>query len=70
MGKWLQFQSLWDLEAEYTFNHLQDSLANWQQLRVLTDIKKAWLTFNMSGTRKSFRVCVVDYEQMQARVDV
>lgn len=68
MGKWLQFQSLCDLEVEYAFNHLQDSLANRQQL--LTDIKKAWSTFNTSGTRKSFRVCVVDYEQMQARVDV
>ena len=50
------------------FNRLQDSLANWQQL--LMEIKKAWSTFNMSDTRKSFRVCVVDYEQMQARVNV
>ncbi|KAF8991378.1 dynein heavy chain, N-terminal region 1-domain-containing protein [Cyathus striatus] len=35
VAKWLQFQSLWDLEAEY----------------------------------KSFGVCVIDYEQVQARVN-
>lgn len=54
VGKWFQFQSLWDLEMEYIFNRLGDSLAHWQQL--LTKIKKA-------------RVCVIDYEQVQARVN-
>ncbi len=67
VGKWLQFQSLWDLEAEYVFNRLGDSLANWQQL--LTEIKKTRSTFDTSETDKSFGVCVVDYEQVQARVN-
>ncbi|KAH9487400.1 Dynein heavy chain, cytoplasmic [Psilocybe cubensis] len=67
VGKWLQFQSLWDLEAEYVFNRLGDSLANWQQL--LTEIKKARTTFDTSETQKSFGVCVIDYEQVQARVN-
>ncbi|KZT24393.1 hypothetical protein NEOLEDRAFT_1094681 [Neolentinus lepideus HHB14362 ss-1] len=67
VGKWLQFQSLWDLEAEYVFNRLGDSLANWQQL--LTEIKKARSTFDTSDTQKSFGVCVIDYEQVQARVN-
>lgn len=65
VGKWLQFQSLWDLETEYVFNRLGDSLANWQQL--LTEIKKARATFDTSDTQKSFGVCVIDYEQVQAR---
>ena len=67
VGKWLQFQSLWDLEAEYVFNRLGDSLALWQQL--LTEIKKARSTFDTSETRKSFGVCVIDYEQVQSRVN-
>ncbi|KAL0062365.1 dynein heavy chain [Marasmius tenuissimus] len=67
VSKWLQFQSLWDLEAEYVFNRLGDSLAHWQQL--LTEIKKTRSTFDTSETQKSFGVCVVDYEQVQARVN-
>jgi hypothetical protein len=67
VGKWLQFQSLWDLEAEYVFNRLGDSSANWQQL--LTEIKKARSTFDTSDTQKSFGVCVIDYEQVQAKVN-
>lgn len=67
VAKWLQFQSLWDLEAEYVFSRLGDSLANWQQL--LTEIKKARSTFDTSETQRSFGVCVIDYEQVQARVN-
>ncbi|KAI0055925.1 cytoplasmic dynein heavy chain 1 [Artomyces pyxidatus] len=67
VGKWLQFQSLWDLEAEYVFNRLGDSLAHWQQL--LTEIKKARSTFDTTETQKAFGVCVIDYEQVQSRVN-
>jgi hypothetical protein len=67
VGKWLQFQSLWDLKAEYVFNRLGEDLAHWQQL--LTEIKKARSTFDTSETQKSFGVCVIDYEQVQARVN-
>ncbi|OCH94192.1 dynein heavy chain [Obba rivulosa] len=67
VAKWLQFQSLWDLEAESVFNRLGDSLALWQQL--LTEIKKARSTFDTSETQKSFGVCVIDYEQVQSRVN-
>ncbi|CAK5269877.1 unnamed protein product [Mycena citricolor] len=67
VGKWLQFQSLWDLEADYVFNRLGDSLGHWQQL--LTEIKKTRSTFDTSETQKSFGVCIVDYEQVQAKVN-
>ncbi|KAI0932819.1 hypothetical protein AcW1_000166 [Taiwanofungus camphoratus] len=67
VAKWLQFQSLWDLETEYVFSRLGDSLAHWQQL--LTEIKKARTTFDTSETQKAFGVCVIDYEQVQARVN-
>ena len=49
------------------FNLLGDSLGNWQQL--LTEIKKARSMFDTSDTQKSFGVCVVDYEQVQAGVN-
>jgi hypothetical protein len=64
VGKWLQFQSLWDLEV---FNRLGEDLAHWQQL--LTEIKKARLTFDTSESQRSFGVRVIDYEQVQARVN-
>lgn len=67
VAKWLQFQSLWDLEPDYVFARLGDSLAAWQQL--LTEIKKARSTFDTSETQRNFGACVVDYEQVQARVN-
>jgi hypothetical protein len=67
VAKWLQFQSLWDLEAEYVFARLGDSLAHWQQL--LTEIKKARATFDTSETQRNFGVCIIEYEQVQARVN-
>lgn len=68
VNKWLQFQSLWDLEAEHVFGRLGDSLALWQQL--LTEIKRTRATFDTSDTTRSFgALCVVEYEQVQARVN-
>ena len=49
------------------FNRLGDSLANWQQL--LTEIRKARSTFDTCDTQKSFGVCLIDYEQVQARMN-
>lgn len=67
VDKWLQFQSLWDLEPDYVFNRLGESLAHWQQL--LIEIKKARATFDTSEKQKSFGVCVIEYEQVQSRVN-
>jgi len=67
IAKWPQFQSLWDLEAKYTLNRLSNSLANWQQL--LMEIRKAQSTFDTSDMQKSLGVYIIDYEQVQARVN-
>lgn len=67
VDKWLQFQSLWDLEAESVFARLGDDLALWQQL--LSEIKKTRATFDNSDTERNFGVVVVDYEQVQSRVN-
>jgi multidrug resistance efflux pump len=68
VGKWLQFQSLWDLEAEAVFARLGDDLARWQQL--LGEIKRARSLFDTRETQRAFGgVAVVDYEQVQTRVN-
>ncbi len=67
VAKWLQFQSLWDLEAEYVFNRLGDSLALWQQL--LTEIKRRDPLSTPQRRRNHSGACVIDYEQVQARVN-
>ncbi|OWZ39026.1 dynein heavy chain 1, cytosolic [Cryptococcus neoformans Tu259-1] len=67
VNKWLQFQSLWDLEAEYVYNRLGDSLADWGQL--LSDIRQTRSTFDTADTKKDFGVCVIDYANAQSKVN-
>ncbi|KAJ3099515.1 hypothetical protein HDU96_010687, partial [Phlyctochytrium bullatum] len=64
---WLQYQNLWDLEGEYVYSRLGDNLASWQQL--VLEIKKARSTFDNSETEKSFGVIVIDYGQVQSKVN-
>ncbi|ORX61965.1 dynein heavy chain [Hesseltinella vesiculosa] len=64
---WLQYQSLWDLEASHVFSILEDDLNKWQQ--ILLEIKKARGTFDNSETEQSFGPLVVDYEQVQSKVN-
>ncbi|WVQ93134.1 hypothetical protein IAU59_000198 [Kwoniella sp. CBS 9459] len=67
VDKWLQFQSLWDLEAEEVHNRLGDSLSDWGVL--LSDIRQARTTFDTTDTKKSFGVCVIDYANAQSKVN-
>lgn len=67
VAKWLQFQSLWDLEAEHVYARLGDSLAHWQQL--LAEIRRTRSTFDNADTQRSFGIAVVDYEQVQSKVN-
>lgn len=67
VAKWLQFQSLWDLESEYVYTRLGDSLSLWQQL--LLEIRKTRSTFDNSDTSKSFGVADINYEQVQSKVN-
>jgi dynein heavy chain 1 len=64
---WLQYQSLWDLESSHVFSILEDDLIKWQQ--ILLEIKKARSTFDNSETEQSFGPLVVDYEQVQSKVN-
>lgn len=67
VDKWLQFQSLWDLEAEAVYGRLGDSLVEWGQL--LSDIRQARTTFDTTETRKDFGVCEIHYATAQSKVN-
>ncbi|KAI8449285.1 dynein heavy chain, N-terminal region 1-domain-containing protein [Phakopsora pachyrhizi] len=58
--KWLQFQSLWDLEADYLYGRLGESLSAWQQ--ILSEIRKTRSTFDNSESSQ-------DFGQVQAKVN-
>jgi hypothetical protein len=55
VGKWLQFQSLWDLETDYVFNRFGEDLAHWQQESSL----------HVRYVQDASGMCAIDYEQVQ-----
>ena len=67
VDKWLQFQSLWDLQSEQVYDILGDDLSQWLQL--LQEIRKSRATFDTSEVSRSFGNIKVDYEQVQTRVN-
>ncbi|RKP02777.1 hypothetical protein CXG81DRAFT_10371 [Caulochytrium protostelioides] len=64
---WLAYQNLWDLETSAVFDQLGNDLKRWQTL--ILELKLARLTFDTSDTAKSFGHVVVDYEQVQSKVN-
>ncbi|KAJ1879105.1 dynein heavy chain, partial [Coemansia sp. S17] len=65
---WLQYQALWDLQSDYVLQFLGDDLTRWQAM--LLEIKRARSTFDNSETAKYIGAhCIVDYEQVQAKVN-
>ena len=66
VDKWLQFQSLWDLESEHVYDVLGEDLSKWLQL--LQEIRKTRETFDTSESSKVFGSVTIDYEQVQTKV--
>ena len=66
VDRWFQFQSLWDLEADYVYAVLGEDLARWLQL--LQEIRKTRETFDTSESSRVFGSVTVDYEQVQTKV--
>ena len=66
VDKWLQFQSLWDLEPDYVYEVLGADLGKWLQL--LQEVRKTRETFDTSESSKSFGTVTIDYEQVQTKV--
>ncbi|PLN79159.1 dynein heavy chain [Aspergillus taichungensis] len=67
VDKWLQFQSLWDLQSEQVYDILGDDLSQWLQL--LQEIRKSRATFDTTEVSRSFGNIKIDYEQVQTRVN-
>ncbi|KAL5341578.1 dynein heavy chain, cytoplasmic [Aspergillus crustosus] len=67
VDKWLQFQSLWDLQSEQVYDILGDDLSQWLQL--LQEIRKSRATFDTSEVSKSFGNVKIDYDQVQTKVN-
>ncbi|EMR09626.1 hypothetical protein PNEG_02210 [Pneumocystis murina B123] len=65
--KWLQFQSLWDLHLDHVYNFLGNDLSKW--LQILREIQKSRCTFDTTKTSHSFGFLIVDYEQVQNRIN-
>ncbi|KAI2606831.1 cytoplasmic dynein heavy chain [Hypoxylon fragiforme] len=67
VNKWLQFQSLWDLQSEQVYELLGDELPKWLQL--LQEIRKSRATFDTTEVSRSFGHITIDYEQVQMKVN-
>ncbi|CAG8978577.1 hypothetical protein HYALB_00010542 [Hymenoscyphus albidus] len=67
IDRWLQFQSLWDLQSEQVYEILGEQLSKWLQL--LQDIRKARSTFDTTEVSRSFGHLTIDYEQVQSKVN-
>ncbi|KAK9422351.1 putative Dynein heavy chain [Seiridium unicorne] len=67
VDKWLQFQSLWDLQSEHVYDLLGEQLSKWLQL--LQEIRKSRATFDTTEVSRSFGRITIDYEQVQTKVN-
>src|SRR5271169_6526955 len=67
VDRWLQFQSLWDLQADQVYNTLGDDLSNW--LQIIVEIRKSRATFDTSEVFHSFGVIAITFDQVQSRVN-
>lgn len=56
---WLQYQCLWDMQAENIYHRLGEDLGKWQAL--LVQIRKARGTFDNAETKREFGPVVIDY---------
>ncbi|KAH6676840.1 cytoplasmic dynein-like protein 1 heavy chain 1 [Halenospora varia] len=67
VDKWMQFQSLWDLQSEQVYEVLGEQLSKWLQL--LQEIRKARSTFDTTEVSRSFGHLTIDYDQVQTKVN-
>ncbi|TVY46530.1 Dynein heavy chain, cytoplasmic [Lachnellula occidentalis] len=67
VDKWMQFQSLWDLQSDMVYEMLGEQLPKWLQL--LQEIRKTRSTFDTTEVSRSFGHLTIDYEQVQTKVN-
>ncbi|KAG5439721.1 hypothetical protein PCANB_000003 [Pneumocystis canis] len=66
--KWFQFQSLWDLQLHHVCDFLGNDLTKW--LQILREVRKSRSIFDTAETLHSFGFLLVDYTQVQNRINV
>ncbi|KAK9451852.1 dynein heavy chain, N-terminal region 1-domain-containing protein [Limtongia smithiae] len=66
-AKWFRFQSLWDLQTETVFEMLGEDVSKWVQ--ILQEIRQVRTTFDTRETVQGFGNIIVDYEQVQSRIN-
>ncbi|KNC52645.1 cytoplasmic dynein [Thecamonas trahens ATCC 50062] len=67
VDSWLQYQSLWDMDASAVHDVVRDDLGLWRQL--LREIQNARSTFDNADSEYSLGSIVVQYGQVQAKVN-
>ncbi|CAH0489695.1 unnamed protein product [Peronospora farinosa] len=65
---WLQYQALWDMDAQTALNSVGEDLRKWQQ--ILVAIKNERNGFDAVFNTKRFGPVVINYQQVQAQVNV
>ncbi|KAF2861004.1 hypothetical protein K470DRAFT_257348 [Piedraia hortae CBS 480.64] len=67
VNEWLQFQSLWDLQMDQIHQDIGEELDLWLQL--ILEIRQKRDTFDTSGSTRSFGHLLINYEQVQSKVN-
>ena len=67
VNEWLQYQALWDMDPNAMFARIGTDVDEWQNL--LTGIRKSRATFDNAKTFKRFGNVVINYAQVQEKVD-
>jgi dynein heavy chain 1 len=65
---WLQYQALWDMQPDAIHSLLGDDLAQW--LSMLAEVKRSRSTFDTSESSKSFGPILINYSQVQSKVNL
>lgn len=65
---WLQYQALWDMDAQTALTSVGENLSKWQQ--ILVEIKNERNAFDAVFNTKRFGPVVINYQQVQAQVNV
>ncbi|OQR99244.1 dynein heavy chain, partial [Thraustotheca clavata] len=65
---WLQYQALWDMEAQRVIGKIGSDIGLWQQL--LVEIKEERSKFDTVVNTKRFGPMIVNFQQVQAQVNV
>ncbi|RHY29832.1 hypothetical protein DYB32_004823 [Aphanomyces invadans] len=65
---WLQYQALWDMDSQRVIAKVGNDIGQWQQL--LVEIKEERTKFDTVSHTKRFGPIVVNFQQVQAQVNV